>query len=176
MIRPERGLRRARSVSDWRRLQKTSRARQEAVGRLFPRSLTVAARLDSDALSFDGANHLDEFDAACHLVRLQDFPDEFQGANDLTDGAVLLVAIYDAWVSDALVMQSEEIVVICEDNASFGQCEGNVVGVIRAEQTRVGGCGHADTATAQAVGNGSVDVFIKMEPDRPGHSSLPAFP
>ena len=76
-----------------------------------------------------------EFDSIRHLVRLQDFPDEFQHTNDLAHGAVLLEAIDNSRVSGSLVVQSEEIGVVGED-----------------------------------------DVFIKMELDCPGHSSLPACP
>ena len=77
----------------------------------------------------------DEFDSIRHLVRLQDFPDELQHANDLAHGSVLLEAIDNTRMSGSLVVQSQEIGVVGED-----------------------------------------DVFIKMELDCPGHSSLPACP
>ena len=118
----------------------------------------------------------DEFDSIRHLVRLQDFPDELQHANDLAHGSVLLEAIDNTKMSGSLVVQSQEIGVVGEDDATLGHGEGQMVSIIRAEQSRVGSCRHSDAATAQAIGHSRVDVFIKMELDCPGHSSLPACP
>ena len=88
----------------------------------------------------------------------------------------MLEAIDNTRVSGSLVVQSEEISVVGEDDATLGHGEGHVVSIIRAEQPRVGSCRHADAATAQTIGHSRVDVFIKMELDCPGHSSLPACP
>ena len=69
----------------------------------------------------------------------------------------------------ARIVKAKKVSIIRDDNAIVVQGEVQVIDVVGAEETSAGGGGHVDPATTKPVGDGRVNMFVKVKPDGPRH-------
>jgi hypothetical protein len=78
----------------------------------------------------------------------------------LPDAPRLLTAIGDARMGNTPLVKSEVVVIMGDDDATFGTGEGEMLLVRRALQAYISCGGNVDAATSQPVGNRRVDMLI----------------
>src|SRR5207253_6637884 len=92
-------------------------------------------------------------DPACHLYGFENLPDEDEALDDLADGFGVLGAIRDARVRDARGVEAEEVLVLGEEDAAFGQAVSGLVLIDRTHEPRLGRRRDVDAATPQSPGD-----------------------
>jgi hypothetical protein len=94
------------------------------------------------------------------LIRLVHFVDEHQAPDDLAERVPLLMAVADPGVRDGGVVKGDEIGVVGEDDATFGEPEGDVFFVGGADQAHDCGGRHIDPVKPKTGGYRRVAVLI----------------
>jgi hypothetical protein len=86
----------------------------------------------------------------------------------LPDGVFLLVAVADAGMFDAAICESQKIIVIRDDDASFSQSVRDVIFVSGPQQTRLYRGGHVHAVASESNGDRGPNTFVKMIPNHRG--------
>ena len=68
-------------------------------------------------------------------------------------------------------METEEIAILCKDDAPFSTGSLHMRGIGCAEEACFSHCFDINAAFAQALHNGSGNVFVEIEPNFPRHSA-----
>jgi hypothetical protein len=72
------------------------------------------------------------------------FPEQFQGPHDLPDGTSILVTVRQAGMHGTRGSQSQEIVILREDDPALSEPVGDLCGIVGPEKIRVGRAGNVD--------------------------------
>ncbi len=68
-------------------------------------------------------------------------------------------------------METEKIAILCKNDALFNTGSLHMRGIGCAEEARFSHCFDIDASFAQALYNGSGNVFVEIEPNFPRHSA-----
>jgi hypothetical protein len=122
----------------------------------------MGVKCDGGAPPSHSREHSEELDVISHLVSSQTIGNEQETADNLADGSRLLMAVNDASML-RFRSQCQEILVMRENYSLLGDSKSDVRVVASANQPYVGGHGHIDATTPEAICNCRRDIFIQVE-------------
>jgi hypothetical protein len=114
--------------------------------------------------------YLEKLDVSFHLDRIENLVEQHQAMNGLSNRRALW-GIHNATMRMPSRMETEEIAVLCKDDALFSMGSLHMYGIGCAEETSLTYCLDINASFAQALYNGSGNVFVEIEPNFPRHSA-----